>query len=96
MKFIKLFFLSASLILGVVSFGSLAATLLTAQEVKDNPGKYEKIGSITTTAEATSPMDARDKLSKMADKLGGQYYVIIAGREHGRFSAVAEVYKDKK
>ena len=51
---------------------------------------------MTTTAQTTSPMDAKDELSKLADERGGQYYVILAGREHGKFSAIAEVYKDKQ
>lgn len=46
-----------------------------------------------TTAETTSPMDAKAVLSKLADEKGGKYYLIIAGREHGKFSATADVYK---
>jgi hypothetical protein len=83
-------------VLGSVSFGSMAATLLTKEDLDKNPGKYEKIGTVTTTAETTSPMDAKEELSKLADEKGGQYYVILAGREHGKFSAIAEVYKDKQ
>ncbi|HBV40287.1 MAG TPA: hypothetical protein DEF05_11540, partial [Erwinia sp.] len=45
------------------------------------------------TAETTSPMDAKAVLSKRADEKGGKYYMIIAGREHGKFSATADVYK---
>ncbi|HEY0211893.1 DUF1471 domain-containing protein, partial [Acerihabitans sp.] len=52
-----------------------------------------KIGTVHTTAKTTSPMDAKAILSERADKKGGKYYVIIAGREHGKFSATAEVYK---
>lgn len=93
MKSLKM--IIAALVVGSVSFSSLAATLLTKEDLDKNPGKYEKIGSITTTAETTSPMDAKEELSKKADEKGGQYYVIISGREHGKFSATAEVYKDK-
>ncbi|VEA68867.1 Multiple stress resistance protein BhsA precursor [Serratia plymuthica] len=93
MKSLKM--IIAVLVVGSVSFSSLAATLLTKEDLDKNPGKYEKIGTVTTTAETTSPMDAKEELSKLADEKGGQYYVIIAGREHGKFSATAEVYKDK-
>ncbi|MEE4407982.1 MAG: YdgH/BhsA/McbA-like domain containing protein [Serratia inhibens] len=93
MKSLKM--IIAALVVGSVSFSSLAATLLTKEDLDKNPGKYEKIGTVTTTAETTSPMDAKEELSKKADEKGGQYYVIISGREHGKFSATAEVYKDK-
>lgn len=59
-------------------------------------GKYEKIGMVTSTSQATDPMDLKDELSKLADEKGGKYYVVLAAREHGKFSGVAEVYKDKK
>jgi hypothetical protein len=38
-------------------------------------------------------MDAKEELSKLADEKGGKYFVVIAGREHGKVSAIAEVYK---
>ncbi|MDT3253438.1 DUF1471 domain-containing protein [Serratia sp. root2] len=93
MKSLKM--IIAALVVGSLSFSSLAATLLTKEDLDKNPGKYEKIGTVTTTAQTTSPMDAKEELSKKADEKGGQYYVIISGREHGKFSATAEVYKDK-
>ncbi|TKI05034.1 DUF1471 domain-containing protein [Martelella alba] len=70
---------------------ALAAEEITPKEAKDNG--YTKIGTVHTTAKASSPMDAKAILSKRADEKGGKYYVIIAGRQHGRFSATAEVYK---
>lgn len=75
----------------MLSLNALAAEEITAQEAKDKG--YEKIGVVHTTAKTTSPMDAKEVLSKRADKQGGKYYVIIAGREHGKFSATADVYK---
>ena len=74
MKSLKM--IIAATVLGSVSFGSMAATLLTKEDLDKNPGKYEKIGTVTTTAQTTSPMDAKDELSKLADEKGGQYYVI--------------------
>ncbi|EXU76549.1 MULTISPECIES: DUF1471 domain-containing protein [Erwinia] len=79
------------LLAGTVSFGALAAKEVTKEEVKKL--KLEKIGTVNTTAETTSPMDARHALSKLADEKGGKYFLVIAGREHGKFSAVADVYK---
>lgn len=84
------------LVIGTVSFSSLAAELLTKDELSKNPDKFIKIGTITTTAKTTSPSETRQELSKLADNKGGKYYVIIAGREHGKYSAIAEVYNEKK
>ncbi|XBS69519.1 DUF1471 domain-containing protein [Acerihabitans sp. KWT182] len=75
----------------VISFNALAAQEITAQEAIDKG--YRKIGTVHTTNKATSPMDAKAILSERADAKGGNYYVIIAGREHGRFSATAVVYE---
>ncbi|MDW8845293.1 DUF1471 domain-containing protein [Erwinia sp. MMLR14_017] len=80
-----------SLLAGSVSFAAMAAKEVTKEEVKTM--NLEKIGTVTTTAETTSPMDAKAALSKLADEKGGKYYLVIAGREHGKFSAVADVYK---
>jgi len=75
----------------IISLNVLAAQEITAQEAVDKG--YKKIATVHTTAKATSPMDAKAILSQRADEKGGNYYVIIAAREHGRFSATAEVYE---
>ncbi|AIU74301.1 hypothetical protein AT03_19135 [Hafnia alvei FB1] len=87
MKAIKA--ITAAILVSSVSFGALAAEEITKEEA----AKYTKIGTVSTTAETTSPMDAKEVLSKLADEKGGKYYVIIAGREHGKIRAIAEVYK---
>ena len=61
MKSLKM--IVAALVVGSVSFSTLAATLLTKEDLDKNPGKYEKIGTVTTTAQTTSPMDAKEELS---------------------------------
>ncbi len=81
--------MTAAVLAGVMSFGALAAQEISKEEAT----KYEKVGTVTTTAETTSPMDAKEELSKLADEKGGKYFVVIAGREHGKVSAIAEVYK---
>lgn len=83
--------MAISLLVGSVSFSALAAKEVTKEEVETM--KLQKIGTVTTTAETTSPTDAKAELSKMADEKGGQYFLVVAGREHGKFSAVADVYK---
>lgn len=83
--------MAISLLVGSVSFSALAAKEVTKEEVETM--KLQKIGTVTTTAETTSPSDAKEALSKMADEKGGQYFLVVAGREHGKFSAVADVYK---
>ncbi|MCZ4059951.1 DUF1471 domain-containing protein [Pantoea sp. LMR881] len=81
----------ASVMMGAVSFSALAAKEVTKEDVQKM--NLEKIGTVNTTAETTSPMDAKRELSKMADEKGGRYFLVIAGREHGKFSATADVYK---
>lgn len=87
----KVTILAAALVTGMFSFNVLAAEEITEQVAKEKG--YEKIATVTTTAETTSPMDAKAELSKKADEKGGTYFVVIAGREHKKFSATADVYK---
>ncbi|HAI04522.1 MULTISPECIES: YdgH/BhsA/McbA-like domain containing protein [Pantoea] len=81
----------ASMMMGAISFSAMAAKEVTKEEVKKM--NLQKIGTVNTTAETTSPMDAKKVLSQLADEKGGKYYLVIAGREHGKFSATADVYK---
>jgi len=81
----------ASMMIGAISFSAIAAKEVTKEEVKKM--NLQKIGTVNTTAETTSPMDAKKVLSQLADEKGGKYYLVIAGREHGKFSATADVYK---
>lgn len=81
--------LAVALVVTGVSFGAMAAKEITKEEAKN----YEKIGTVSTSGEATSPMDVKHELSKLADEKGGKYYLIIAEREKGKFAADAEVYK---
>ncbi|MGC0972395.1 YdgH/BhsA/McbA-like domain containing protein [Pantoea agglomerans] len=81
----------ASMMMGAISFSAMAAKEVTKEEVKTM--NLQKIGTVNTTAQTTSPMDAKKVLSQLADEKGGKYYLVIAGREHGKFSATAEVYK---
>lgn len=80
-----------ALVAGVVSFSTFAAQEVSQKQVDHM--KLHSLGTVSTTDHATSPMDAHRILSKEADKKGGRYFRVIAGREHGRISAVAEVYK---
>ncbi|CNE72026.1 DUF1471 domain-containing protein [Yersinia mollaretii] len=81
--------LAVALVVSGISFGAMAAKEITKDEAK----QYEKIGTISTSGEATSPMDVKEELSKLADEKGGKYYVIIAEREKKKFDANADVYK---
>lgn len=81
----------ASLVIGSLSFGVLAAQELQKEDLAKM--KLTKIGSITTS-KTTSPMDAKRDLSKKADKMGGKYYVIIAGSKNEKtVHGNADVYK---
>lgn len=81
----------ASLVIGSLSFGAFAAREIQKDEVAKM--NLTKIGSITTS-KTTSPMDAKRDLSKKADKLGGTYFVVIAGAKNEKtVHANADVYK---
>lgn len=88
--------LATSLLLSAFSCNVFAAEQVSKDEI--NHFKLVKVGNISvseTGGAVSSPMDLRAKLSKLADEKGGQYYHIIAAREHGpNFNAVADVYKD--
>ncbi|AKP33509.1 YdgH/BhsA/McbA-like domain containing protein [Yersinia aleksiciae] len=81
--------LAVALVVTGISFGAMAAKEITKDEAKN----YEKIGTISSSGEATSPMDVKEELSKLADEKGGKYYVITAEREKKKFDATADVYK---
>lgn len=87
--------LIASLLMSAVSFGAVAATQISKQEA--DHFKLTSLGNVNVSASGgtiSSPSDLHDKLSQLADDKGGEYYRIIAAREHGpNFEAVAEVYK---
>ena len=79
------------LMAGILSFSAVSAEEVTQAQADSQ--QLVSLGTVSTTAETTSPMDAKKELSRLADEKGGKYFKVIAGREHGRISAVAEVYK---
>ncbi|MBV8045456.1 YdgH/BhsA/McbA-like domain containing protein [Pluralibacter sp.] len=80
-----------ALVMGSVSFGAFAAKEITKEDVAKM--HLTKLGSITTS-KTTSPMDARQDLSKKADEMGGKYFVVIAGEKNEKtVHANADVYK---
>lgn len=81
----------ASLVIGSLSFGVMAAQELEKDKVASL--KLTKVGTITTS-DTTSPMDAKRELSKKADKLGGKYFVVTSGQKNEKdVHATADVYK---
>ncbi|BDH47797.1 hypothetical protein TUM12370_38410 [Salmonella enterica subsp. enterica serovar Choleraesuis] len=91
----KKILISSALLASMTVFGASAADLISKQEADHFKATY--IGNIHVSesgGKIASPSDLHSKLSELADKKGGKYYVIIAAREHGpNFDAVAEVYK---
>lgn len=81
----------ASLVIGSLSFGVLAAEELQKDKLKEM--NLTKIGTVTTS-DTTAPMDAKAEIVKKADELGGKYYVITSGDKTGKdIHATADVYK---
>lgn len=81
----------ASLVIGSLSFGVMAAQELEKDKVAGM--NLTKVGTITTS-DTSAPMDAKKELSKKADELGGTYFVVIAGEKNEKtVHANADVYK---
>lgn len=83
-----------ALTLGAVSFSALSAELLTKEAYNDHKDQYVKVGTITTSGEL-SPSDAKAELSKKADELGGQFYVVTSADTENKIHGTADVYKKK-
>ena len=83
-----------ALTLGAVSFSALSAELLTKETYKEHKDQYVKVGTITTSGEM-SPSDAKAELSKKADELGGQFYVVTSADTENKIHGTADVYKKK-
>lgn len=79
-----------SVLMGLIALPVMAAKEITFDQV--DAMKLKKIATVSTTAQATSPMDAKRNLSQLADEQGGRYYVIVTLREHGKVNATANVY----
>jgi hypothetical protein len=81
----------ASLVIGSLSFGVMAAEEIQNDKVKEM--NLTKVGDISTS-DTTAPMDARKELSKKADEMGGKYYVVTsANKDQKDIRATAEVFK---
>lgn len=81
----------ASLVIGSLSFGVMAAEEIQKDKVKEM--NLTKVGDISTS-DTTAPMDARKELSKKADEMGGTYYVVTSAEKQTKnVRATADVYK---
>ena len=81
----------ASLVIGSLSFGVMAAEEIQKDKVKEM--NLTKVGDISTS-DTTAPMDARKELSKKADEMGGKYFVVTSANKDSKdIRATAEVYK---
>ncbi|TNV20749.1 DUF1471 domain-containing protein [Buttiauxella sp. B2] len=84
----------ATIALSAVSFGAMSAELLTKEAFKEHKDQYVKVGSIVTDGEM-APSDAKEELSKKADALGGQFYVVTSANTGNKIHGTADVYKKK-
>ena len=84
----------ATIALGAVSFGAMSAELLTKEAYNDHKDEYVKLGTISTSGE-TAQSDAKEELSKKADALGGQFYVVTSADTENKIHGTADVYKKK-
>jgi len=80
-----------ALVLGSLSFGAFAAKEIQKEDVAKM--NLTKIGTVTTSR-TTSPIDAKQDLSKKADEKGATYFVVIAGQKNEKtVHANADIYK---
>lgn len=77
-----------------LSFGSIAAELMSKDDFGKVKDQYVKIGSISTSGE-TSTSDAKTELSKKADEKGGDVYVVTSANTNNKIYGTADVYKKK-
>lgn len=84
----------ATIALGTVSFSAMSAELLTKEAFNDHKDQYVEVGTIVTDGEM-APSDAKEELSKKADALGGQFYVVTSADTEKKIHATANVYKKK-
>lgn len=93
MKMIKKLVLMAAV--SAFASSAMAAALITKEDLKQNPGKYARVGVVTTSGETLAPSDAKEALSKLADEKGGKYFLVTSGKTSNKISASAIVYTDK-
>lgn len=86
------------LILGIIAFTlpvcSFAADMMTQKDFEKVKTQYVEVGEVSTS-NGTSVSDAKADLSKKAEKLGGDIYVMKTGRTNNKVHGNAMVYKKK-
>lgn len=81
-------------LIGSLSFGSLAAELMTKLEFEKVKDQYVEVGNISTSGEINAA-DAKQELSKKADEKGGDVYVLTSANTNNKIHGTANVYKKK-
>jgi len=76
------------------SFNAFAAEMMPKNDFEKVQDQYEKVGSVSTSGEV-SASDAKAELSSLADKKGGDVYVLTSGNTNNKMHATADVYKKK-
>lgn len=76
------------------SLSALSAEMMTKNEFKKVHNQYTEIGNISTSGE-TDSATAKDDLSKKADGLGGDIYILTSGNTNNKIHGTAKVYKKK-
>lgn len=76
------------------AFSAFSAEMMMRKDFEKVQDQYEKVGNISTSGE-TSAADAKAELSKMADKKGGDVFVLTSGNTNNKMHGTADVYKKK-
>ncbi|PWW11758.1 uncharacterized protein DUF1471 [Mangrovibacter plantisponsor] len=80
--------------LAAFTFSAYSAEMMKKVDFEKVADQYTKVGTISSAGE-TSPMDAKEELSKKADDLGGSVYVLTSGQTENKIHVTADVYKKK-
>lgn len=90
----KLLAIAFTLLASTWSLSALSAEMMTKNEFKKVHSQYIEIGNISTSGESDASA-AKAELSKKADKLGGDIYILSSGNTNNKIHGTAKVYKKK-
>lgn len=90
----KLLTIALTLLASTWSFSALSAEMMTKSEFKKVHNQYIEIGNISTSGESDTAT-AKENLSKKADKIGGDIYILTSGNTNNKIHGTAKVYKKK-
>lgn len=81
-------------LLGLMTFSTFSAELMSKVEFEKVKKDYVEVGKISVSGKVAQS-DAKKELSKKADEKGGDIYVLTSANTSNKISGTAIVYKKK-